>query len=187
VFAVPELQDSVEVCGEAPNVTLVGDSVHVSPAGVDADTVRATVPVKPLTAVTVMVEVPVAPANTWAGVAPAAIVKSTTTNVIAAVVCDRVPSVPVTVTVYVAAVPDVQLRLEVCGDVPNVTLVGVSVHVRPAGVEAETVRATVPVRPLSAVTVMVEVPEPPASIWAGVTAPAEIEKSTTTNVIAAVV
>ena len=83
---MPELQESVEVCGLVPNVTLVGDRVQVSPAGVEAETVRATVPVRPLTAVTVMVEVPVAPANTWAGVAPAVIVKSTTTNVITAVV-----------------------------------------------------------------------------------------------------
>ena len=103
----------MDVCGEVPKVTLVGDRVHARPAGVDADTVNATVPVRPLTAVTVIVEVPVAPANTWAGVAPAAIVKSTTTNVMAAVVCDNVPSVPVTVTVYVAAVPEVQLRVEV--------------------------------------------------------------------------
>ena len=60
--------------------------MHVRPAGVDAETVSETVPVKPLTAVTVIVEVPDAPANTWAGVGPAAIVKSTTTNVIVAVV-----------------------------------------------------------------------------------------------------
>ena len=86
MLAVPELHDSVDVCGDVPNVTLVGDRVHVRPAGVDADTVRATVPVRPLTAVTVIVDVPVAPANTWAGVAPAVIVKSTTTNVITAVV-----------------------------------------------------------------------------------------------------
>ena len=77
----------MDVCGEVPKVTLVGDNVHVRPAGVDADTVRATVPVSPLTAVTVIVEVPDAPARIWAGdTAPAAIVKSTTLNVIAAVV-----------------------------------------------------------------------------------------------------
>ena len=99
MFAVPELHDSVEICGEVPNVTLVGDRVQVSPAGVEAETVKLTVPVRPLTAVTVIVEVPVAPASTWAGVAPAAIVKSTTVKVIAAVVWLRVPSVPVTVTV----------------------------------------------------------------------------------------
>jgi hypothetical protein len=81
-----------------PKVTLVGDKAHVNPAGVEADTVSATVPVKPLTAVTVMVEVPDAPARIWAGVAPAAMLKSTTVK-IGAVVWLRVPSVPVTVTV----------------------------------------------------------------------------------------
>ena len=81
-------------------MTLVGDNVQVRPAGVEAETVKATVPVRPLSAVTVTVEVPDAPAKIWAGdTAPAAIVKSTTTKVIAAVVCDSVPSVPVTVTV----------------------------------------------------------------------------------------
>ena len=77
----------MDVNGEVPKVTLVGDSVHVKPAGVDAETVRATVPVRPFTAVTVIVEVPDAPARIWAGdTAPAAIVKSTTLNVMAAVV-----------------------------------------------------------------------------------------------------
>ena len=94
------LHDSVEVCGLVPNVTLVGVRVHVSPAGVEAETVSAIVPVRPLSAVTVMVDVPDAPARIWAGdTAPAAIVKSTTLKLIAAVVWDNVPSVPVTVTV----------------------------------------------------------------------------------------
>jgi hypothetical protein len=74
----------------------------------------------------------------------------------------------------------------VCGDVPNVTLAG-SEQVRPAGEEADTNRLTVPVRPFSAVTVTVEVPEAPANIWAGLTAPAAIVKSTTWKVIAPVV
>jgi hypothetical protein len=91
------------------------------------------------------------------------------------------------VTVYVAAVPEVHDNVEVCGEVPNVTLVGVRVQVRPAGVDADAVKATVPVKPLTAVTVIVEVPDAPASIWAGDTAPAAIVKSTTLNVIAAVV
>jgi hypothetical protein len=74
--------------------------VHVRPAGVEVDTVKATVPVRPLTALTVMVEVPDAPASIWAGLtAPAAIVKSTTWNTIPAVVWERAPLVPVTVTV----------------------------------------------------------------------------------------
>jgi hypothetical protein len=69
---------------------------------------------------------------------------------------------------------------------PNNTLAG-KVHVRPAGVETDTARLTVPVNPLRAVTVMVEVPELPAKIWAGETAPAEIVKSTTWKRIVAVV
>jgi hypothetical protein len=67
--------------------------------------------------------------------------------------------VPVTVTVNVPAEDDVHDNVAVCGDVPNVTLVGDNVQVKPAGVDADTVRATLPVRPLTAVTVIVEVPE----------------------------
>jgi hypothetical protein len=48
-------------------------------------------------------------------------------------------------------------------------------------VEAEAARLTVPVKPFNAVTVIVEVPEAPASICAGETAPAAIVKSTTWN------
>ena len=61
------------------------------------------------------------------------------------------------------------------------------VHVKPAGVETDTARLTVPVRPFNAETVIVEVPEEPARIWAGLTAPAPIEKSTTWNRIVVVV
>ncbi len=66
-----------------------------------------------------------------------------------------------------------QLRVAVWGEVPKVTLAG-SVQVKPAGVDAETDRVTVPVNPFRALTVMVEVPEAPARICAGLTAPAAI-------------
>jgi hypothetical protein len=59
--------------------------------------VRVTVPVKPFTAATVMVEVALVPAWTVAGEV-AAIVKSVTMKV-AVVECDRVPLVPVIVRV----------------------------------------------------------------------------------------
>ena len=62
MLAVVELHESVAVCGDVPPVTLAG-SVHVRPAGVDADTARLTVPVRLFNAVTVMVEVPEAPAR----------------------------------------------------------------------------------------------------------------------------
>ena len=74
----------------------------------------------------------------------------------------------------------------VCGDVPNVTLVGVT-HVRPAGDDAETENVTVPVKLLRAVREIVDVPDAPARICVGETAPAEIVKSITWNVITAVV
>ena len=83
---------------------------------------------------------------------------------------------------YVFATVALQDNVAVCGEVPKVTLAG-KVQVKPVGVEAETARFTVPVRPFSAVTVMVEAPDDPASIWTGDTAPAVIVKSTTTKVI----
>jgi hypothetical protein len=70
--------------------------------------------------------------------------------------------VPVTVTVYVPATPE-QDRVEV-PEVPRVTLVGVRVQVRPVEGDTAAVRATVPVKPWTAVTVIVEVPEAPARI-----------------------
>jgi hypothetical protein len=154
-----------DVCGDVPNVTLVGVRVHVNPAGVDADTVNPTVPVRPFSAVTVIVELPEPPARIWVGeTAPAEIEKSTIWKRMVAVVWLNVPSVPVTVTVKSPAEVDAHVRVAVCGEVPKVTLVA-RVHApSPAGVDVETESATVPVRPLRAVTVIVEVPELPASI-----------------------
>ena len=86
---------------------------------------------------------------------------------------------------YWPAVVALHDSVAVCGDVPKVTLAG-KVHVKPAGVEAETARFTVPVKPFNAVTVMVDVPEDPAKIWVGDTAAAAMLKSTTWKSIAAV-
>ena len=61
---------------------------------------------------------------------------------------------------------------------PPVTWAGVE-HVRPAGVEAETVNVTVPAKPLLEVIVIVDVPVFVARTAAGETAPALIEKSVT--------
>ena len=99
MLATVALHERLAVCGDVPKVTDAGN-VQVSPAGVEAETARLTVPVRPLTAVTVIVDVPEAPANIWAGdTAPAAMLKSTTWKSIPLVVCDRVPLDPVTVTV----------------------------------------------------------------------------------------
>ena len=59
------------------------------------------------------------------------------------------------------------------------TLAGVP-QVSPAGVDVDTVNVTVPVNPVvPAVSVITDVPEAPTRIWAGLTAPADIEKSWT--------
>jgi len=50
-------------------------------------------------------------------------------------------------------------------------LVG-NVQGRPAGVDVDAARFTVSASPLSAVTVIVEVPDAPARIWVGATAEA---------------
>jgi hypothetical protein len=141
-------------------VTLVG---VIAPQVRFAGTVsvRLTVPVKPLTAVTVIVDVAEVPAWTAAGEV-AAIVKLVTVKVVV-VLWDSVPLVPVTVRVYVAAIVELQDTVAV----PEfVTLVGViAPQVRLAGTVS--VRLTVPVNPLRAATVMVEVAEVPTVTAAG--------------------
>jgi len=52
-----------EVCGVVPKTTLLGIRVQLSPPGVAAETESATVPVNPLRVVSVIVEVPIEPAN----------------------------------------------------------------------------------------------------------------------------
>ena len=78
-------------------MTLVGLSVVDNPDVGDTVALRLTVPVKPLTAVTVIVEVPVAPATMVTLVGLADIVKSVTVKV-AVAVCTSDPLVPVMVT-----------------------------------------------------------------------------------------
>jgi hypothetical protein len=74
VYAPAEpLQDKVEV---PEPVTLVGVRVHVKPVAGDTDAVKLTTPLKPWSAVTVIVEAPEAPARIVTLVGLAAIVKS---------------------------------------------------------------------------------------------------------------
>ena len=76
VVAVAEEHERVEIW-LAPRTMLLGVRVHVSPAG-DTALVSATVPVKPLTGATVIVDVPAAFALTLTLVGDAATVKSVT-------------------------------------------------------------------------------------------------------------
>lgn len=104
------VQDSVEVW-DAPRIMLVGVRVQVSPAG-ETEEVRATVPVKPFTGATVIVEVAATPALAATLVGLAVTVKSVMLTVTVAVWL-RLPLVPVTVTVKVVAVVDEQDSVEV--------------------------------------------------------------------------
>ena len=140
--------------------------------------VNDTVPVKPLTGETVIVEVAETPALTAAGDV-AVIVKSTVPEKVKVAVAlwDRVPLVPVIVTVPV----DAELHERVA--VPElVILLGViAPQVNPAGTVS--VRAIAPVKPFTAVIVIVEVIEvltvPEGEV-------AEIVKSVTVKVAVAV-
>jgi hypothetical protein len=89
-----------------------------------------------------------------------------------------VPLVPVTVTAKSPGEEAVQDKVAVAGEGGKTTLAG-NVQARPAGVEVDTENITVPAKPLTEVTVIVEVPEEPASISAGVTTPAAMLKSGT--------
>ncbi len=80
VPAAVALQDNVAVAGDGGRVTLAGlIAVQARPVGSGVSD-RPTVPVKPLTAVTVMVETADEPAFTAAGEV-AVMVKSTNVNV----------------------------------------------------------------------------------------------------------
>ena len=73
------------------------------------------------------------------------------------------PPDPVTVTVKVPGIDEVQERVDAPVTVVlfSVTLVGETVQVRPADGELDAVRLTVPVNPLRPLTVMAEFPVPP--------------------------
>jgi hypothetical protein len=76
VLAIPR-QERVEV-PEVPRVIDVAESVQVNPDEGEVEFVNVTMPLKLLTEVTLMVELPLAPANTVTLDGPAVTVKSWT-------------------------------------------------------------------------------------------------------------
>lgn len=127
-FAALLVQERVEVW-EAPKVMLEGVKVHASPDG-DTELVSVTVPVNPLTGATVIVEVAAVPTLTLIVVGLAVTEKSgTATLYVTVALCDRVPVMPVTVTVKLPLVDAVQESDE---PPEPVTLVGDRVQMIPA-------------------------------------------------------
>ena len=121
---------------------------------------RFTADAKPPTAVTVIVELTDEPAGTAALDGAAEMVKSGVVGAFTVRLTDALwltdPEVPVIVVLEVAtgvAVVVVMVRV----DVPEVTDGGANAQVAPAG-RPEQARVTVPLNPLVAATVMVEVP-----------------------------
>lgn len=157
VAAIVELHETVAV---PELVTLVGlVTPHERFAGTVSD--RLTVPVKPFSAVIVIVEVAETPALTAPGEL-AAIEKSLTVNV-AVAVWVRVPLVPVIVNMYVAAT--VELHDTVAVPDPVMLVGDIAPQVRFVGTVS--VKLTTPLNPLRAVTVIVELTDVPAAAGAG--------------------
>ncbi len=65
------------------------------------------------------------------------------------------------------------------GEGGRTKLVGVTVQLKPRGVEDETLNATLRLKPFTPVTVMLEFPIEPTLIDVGLTVPETIENSTT--------
>lgn len=158
-------------------MTLPG-RVHVKPAGAEADTNSATVPVTPFSAVNVIVEAPEEPTKICVGdTADAEMLRHSQVEMKTLTECEILPLVPVIDSVNAPATVGLQETDMVCGDKPKVTLAG-KVQTSPEGDE-ETDRLTVPVKPLVAISVTVTVHEEPGTICAGLHAPAPIVKSIT--------
>ena len=137
----------------------MGVKPHSRPVGVEADTERLTVPVKLPIEVTVIVEVPEAPASIWEGVtALAEMLKSCPPGDTATMtVRVRVLLVPVIVTLKLTAPVHPAVRVAALG-VGRVTEAGDMVAVHPAGTTDVTASEMLPVNPLRAFADIVEVP-----------------------------
>ena len=138
--------------------------------------VKVTAPENVPIAATVIVDVADAPALTAAGDVAAMLKSLWVTVNVAVAEWDSVPLVPVIASVYVAAI--VELHATVA--VPEFAMLDgvMAPHVKLAGTVS--VRLTVPVKPLTAVTVIVDVALVPTGTAAGDVA--AIVKSVTVNV-----
>ena len=151
-----ELQDTVAV----PEFVILLGVIGAQPRLAGTVSARITVPAKPLTAETVMVEIADPPDGLALGEVAEMMKSVTATTTVAELV--RVPLVPFMVTVYVPLVVEFTVKVDVA--VPplvKVMLVALRIALGPGG-ETVVERLTVPVKPFTLETVMVEGPEDPA-------------------------
>jgi hypothetical protein len=164
VFAVVEVQDKEDVpvpLGVSDTGVTV-NALQVKPEGTVSD--RPTKPTKLNVLVRVMVEVLDEPATPEGDVA--LIVKSPTWDTKLAA-CVRPPPVPVTVTRYVPGVEDPGLHVPVTALEPVTARLDGQFALRPVDGETVVTRVTVPVKPFTGVTVIVELPVAPVLKSAG--------------------
>jgi len=166
---VDPVHDRVEVPEVAVvlRLILVGLRVQVNPVEGDTVSDNATVPVKPFVAETVIVEVPAEPTATLTLVGLAVTVKfgAGLTVYVTVAECESDPLDPVTVTVKLPVLDPVHDRVEVpeVVELVNATLAGDIVQVSPVDGDTVSDNVTVPVNPLTALTVIVEVPGEPTT------------------------
>jgi hypothetical protein len=178
------LLDTVIASVDFPEVEIeIGLRLTANPVGADAD--NATVPVKPLRAVIVIVEVPLDPLLIVNDAGDAEIKKSgEVTCTVRLMVWLNEPFVPVTVTEY-APLPALLGTVMLSVDWPDVEIdVLLRSAIQPVGAVVES--ATVSENPLRNVIVIVEVPEDPPPI-VKVAGDADSEKSGVTEAVKLVV
>lgn len=148
---------------EPPAVTEVGLTLAVGPLG-ETLVVRLTVPALPLVTAVLMVDVPLAPCAIERLVGLALIEKSLVGGAVTVTVTEvewvLLPSVPVTVTVYVPVATEEPTLTVNVDELPAVTEVGLTLAVGPLG-ETLVVRLTVPAEPAVTAVLIVEEPLPP--------------------------
>ncbi len=143
-------------------VTLAGFRLHVSP--VVGETVAARLVVPPAELLTLIVEVPVAPAKIVALVGVAVRARPEVTLNVTVTEWEIDPLVPRIVTVYMLAVVEFRVRVDVAvPPLSSVTLARLRDIVGPEG-ETLAERLTVPARLLRLEIVMVEVPRVPLCV-----------------------
>jgi hypothetical protein len=153
--------------------------VQVRPLDGDIDDVRVTIPVKPPIEEMESADVLVTPAFTACDGGLALSEKSTSETVNVTVAeWVREPLDPASVTVKEPSVVPLEHASVEVPDAPSAIVVGPKVQERPVDGETDENRPTVPVKPLSEVTVTVELPELLCAIETGVGLATTVKSST---------
>jgi hypothetical protein len=163
VLAAAELGALTVSVAEPGAFTELELNVAVTPAGAPL-TLSATAPLNPFTTPTLTVELPLLPAFTVSEVGLADTVKSGCctgfTCSVTLALWVRLPLVPVTVSVYVPAAVVLAVETLNVEEPEPLTEVGLNEVVTPVGTPL-TLSATLPLNPLSAPTLTVELVPPP--------------------------